>query len=153
MHLKISFAKWQPFCPGGDELSHDVLWAHVNCRGNSCCFLKADDSLFHSPLTARDVNKDYERVQPPLTCRKTVKQSSFSITWGSNFSCPPNFVTTILFSLMVIGATKVMMNAACSDDTPDERLIYVTHLTHLTQVISCRAPFHKWFFHHNSDLR
>ena len=21
MHLKILFAKWQPFCPGGDELS------------------------------------------------------------------------------------------------------------------------------------
>ena len=22
MHLKVSSAKWQPFCPGGDELTH-----------------------------------------------------------------------------------------------------------------------------------
>ena len=22
MHLKVSSAKWQPFCPGGDELIH-----------------------------------------------------------------------------------------------------------------------------------
>ena len=25
MHLKISSAKWQPFCPGGDELIHCPL--------------------------------------------------------------------------------------------------------------------------------
>ena len=33
MHLKISSVKWQPFCPGGDELTH---WGWVTniCVGN-----------------------------------------------------------------------------------------------------------------------
>ena len=25
MHLKISFAKWRPFCPGGDELMETCI--------------------------------------------------------------------------------------------------------------------------------
>ena len=29
MHLKISSAKWQPFCPGGDELTYSCLVIHT----------------------------------------------------------------------------------------------------------------------------
>ena len=34
MHLKIQFAKWQPFCPGGDDISIYIympisqVWLH-----------------------------------------------------------------------------------------------------------------------------
>ena len=28
MHLKISSAKWWPFCPGGDELKCNTCWTH-----------------------------------------------------------------------------------------------------------------------------
>ena len=32
MHLKISSAKWQPFCPGGDELTTTVsMWVALQC--------------------------------------------------------------------------------------------------------------------------
>ena len=43
MHLKISSAKWQPFCPGGDELKMKMrgnkIWRLIVChRCYSCLF-------------------------------------------------------------------------------------------------------------------
>ena len=40
MHLKMSSAKWRSFCPGGDELNHDMTYAggytHRKCWIGNC---------------------------------------------------------------------------------------------------------------------
>ena len=40
MHLKISSAKWRPFCSGGDELSHPM--AFVIAGPNTCGMMIVD---------------------------------------------------------------------------------------------------------------
>ena len=37
MHLKMSSAKWRPFCPGGDELKLIIAVPYLNHMGNLWC--------------------------------------------------------------------------------------------------------------------
>ena len=47
MPLKISSVKWQPFCPGGDELKYS---------GYSLC----NDALYSVEITSAGYRSDYE---------------------------------------------------------------------------------------------
>ena len=41
MHLEILSGKWQPFCPGGDELTINIIGSYVmvTCHHPVCCHL------------------------------------------------------------------------------------------------------------------
>ena len=71
MHLKLSFAKWRPFCPGGDELTNflqsEMASTHQGLIQVSEHLFTIDSCVDFSPVhcqTTTCINDDFHQPDP-----------------------------------------------------------------------------------------